>query len=229
MILGSICTRACRFCAVKTGNPGGVIDTDEPRRVAELVEEMDLKYVVITSVDRDDLEDGGSRLYAETISRISALGKDVKIEALIPDFQGRVLDLERVVAARPSVLGHNVETVERLTSLIRDRRSSYQQSRDLLVGAKEMRPEQITKSGFMVGLGEDLEEIKETIRNLRNSKVDILTIGQYLSPTRKHYPVKKYYSPAEFSFFAEYGYGLGFVKVVSGPLVRSSYHAASMR
>ncbi|OGC42491.1 lipoyl synthase [candidate division WOR-3 bacterium RBG_13_43_14] len=228
MILGKICTRACRFCAVKTGDPAGHIDMDEPRRVAELVKEMDLKYVVITSVDRDDLEDGGSQLYAETISMIKDLKKDIKVEALIPDFQDRINDIERVVLSTPFILGHNVETVENLTPVIRDRRSNYQQSLNLLASVKEIKPDQMTKSGFMVGMGEGLDEIKSTMRDLVKNRVDIITIGQYLQPTRKHYPVKKYYSPEEFEIFEKIGYDMGFKKVVSGPLVRSSYHASSV-
>lgn len=228
MILGQICTRACRFCAVPTGNPAGIVDLDEPRRVAELIREMDLKYVVITSVDRDDLDDGGSAIYAQTIMNIKAIQKNINIEALIPDFQGRIDNIRKVVMSGPKVIGHNMETVERLTRIIRDRRSSYLQSLDLLRQVKDSDPGLITKSGFMVGLGEELDEIKKTIQDLKESGVDILTIGQYLQPTRRHYPVKKYYSPGEFSDFAKYGADIGLKKVISGPLVRSSYHAASI-
>ncbi len=225
MILGRICTRACRFCAVKTGNPEGTVDIDEPHRVAELVKTMDLKYVVITSVDRDDLEDGGSQIYAQTISKIKDLGKKVKVEALIPDFNGRIDNIQKVVISSPIVIGHNVETVEGITPVIRDRHSGYRKSLDVLAAIKTLNSDQMTKSGFMVGLGETINDIKKTMDDLLKNKVDIITIGQYLQPTRKHYPVKKYYSPEEFFDFEEYGKNIGFKKIVSGPLVRSSYHA----
>ncbi|MGD9380048.1 MAG: lipoyl synthase [candidate division WOR-3 bacterium] len=228
MILGKVCTRACRFCAVKTGDPRGHVDEDEPAHVAEVVRALGLKYVVITSVDRDDLGDSGSAHYAQTILAIRDTSPGTRVEALIPDFGGRVDFLKNVVDARPYVIGHNVETVRRLTPYIRDRRCGYDRSLEVLKKTKDLDDSIRTKSGFMVGLGEEEEEIASTLRDLKDAGVDIVTIGQYLQPTRKHIAVKKYYTPEEFTGFKEAGRAAGIEHMVSGPLVRSSYHAADV-
>ena len=228
MILGKVCTRACRFCAVSTGNPKGLLDPDEPGHVAEVIRSLGLKYVVITSVDRDDLEDFGSHHYAETITNIRKKNLGTKVEALIPDFEANDDLLQIVLQAQPYVIGHNVETVRRLTPNIRDRRCGYERSLDVLRKCRELAKNIFTKSGFMVGLGEEQEEITETLRDLKNVDVDIVTIGQYLQPTRKHLPVQKYCTPAEFDELKKYGLGIGLKYVITGPLVRSSYHAADV-
>ncbi|MGB7055859.1 MAG: lipoyl synthase [bacterium] len=228
MILGKICTRACRFCAVTTGDPKGVLDTHEPKHVSEVVKILGLKHVVITSVDRDDLEDLGSGHYAQTISAIREASRDTQVEALIPDFGAVEGCLARIIDAEPHIIGHNVETVKRLTPHIRDRRCGYERSLDVLEKCKELDKNILTKSGFMVGLSEEKEEITETLRDLKEVGVDIVTIGQYLQPTRKHIPVQKYYSPAEFAELKRVGQDIGIKYVISGPLVRSSYHAAEI-
>jgi lipoic acid synthetase len=223
MILGEICTRACKFCAVKTGMPKEC-DIDEPRRIAAAVKKLELKYAVITSVDRDDLEDGGASIFAETILQIRKRCAGIRIEVLIPDFRGSVDALRTVVKARPDVLGHNVETVPRLYRLARAG-SNYQRSLAHLRNAKSFGVPTITKSGLMLGLGESEDEIILVLNDLREAEVDIVTLGQYLQPTGDHLPVKRFYTPEEFGEYREYGYSLGFRHVASGPLVRSSYHA----
>ncbi len=228
MILGRVCTRACRFCAVATGNSGEALDAEEPERVARVIRSLGLKYVVITSVDRDDLEDGGSSHYAKTITMIRAENPSIKVEALIPDFGGNEKSLRRIVGAEPFVVGHNVETTRRLTPYIRDRRCGYDQSLDVLTECRDLNGKVITKSGLMVGLGEEFDEIKETLLDLGRCKVRIVTIGQYLQPTKKHHPVQKYYTPAEFGDIKNLGLDCGIEHVISGPLVRSSYHAAEI-
>ncbi|MBN2621254.1 lipoyl synthase [candidate division WOR-3 bacterium] len=228
MILGKVCTRACRFCAVATGDPNGAVDREEPDRVAKAVQMLGLRYVVITSVDRDDLNDLGSAHYAATIARIQDVNPDVRIEALIPDFSARRAYLKTVVGARPFVLGHNVETVRRLTPYIRDRRCAYQISLDVLRSIKDIDSSVYTKSGFMIGLGEEHEEIVQTLHDLKDNGVDIVTIGQYLQPTRRHHIVQKYYTPDEFAEFKKTGEEIGIPHVLSGPLVRSSYHASEI-
>lgn len=228
MILGKVCTRSCRFCAVQTGNPKGYLDHDEPTHVAEVIRTLGLKYVVITSVDRDDLVDYGSQHYADTIRVIRELNAAVKVEALIPDFSDSAECLERIVDARPFVVGHNVETVQRLTPYIRDRRCSYDKSLSVLRKCKELNRQMITKSGLMVGLGEEENEIGETLHDLRDAGVDIVTLGQYLQPTVKHVPVQRYYTPDDFDKLRQIGLGIGIKHVISGPLVRSSYHAAEV-
>jgi lipoic acid synthetase len=205
-----------------------VIDNDEPERVAEAVRILDLHYVVITSVDRDDLEDLGSMQYAKTIGRMREVNPDVRIEALIPDFNAHRSLLKTVVNAYPFVLGHNIETVHRLTPHIRDRRCSYETSLKVLHTAKALHPSIYTKSGFMVGLGEDHDEIIQTLHDLKKCAVDTVTVGQYLQPTRKHHIVQKYYTPEEFDAFEEIGRKIGIPHVVSGPLVRSSFHASDI-
>lgn len=228
MILGDACTRKCQFCAVNTGNPKGVFDQAEPKRIAQAVRDLGLDYAVITSVTRDDLPDGGAEVFAETIKEIKQLSPKTKIEILIPDFAGDFNALKKVLSAHPLVLGHNVETVARLTPIIRDQQANYNTSLELLRNSKELYPDIKTKSGFMVGLGETEEEIFATLKDLKNVKVDIVTIGQYLQPTKKHLPVKNYIKPKQFENFRKYGLELGFSAVFSGPLVRSSYHAATL-
>lgn len=225
MILGWICTRACRFCAVATGNPRGVTDPDEPRRVAEAVETLGLQYVVLTSVDRDDLPDGGAAHFAATVRSIKARTPHVRVEALTPDFQGDRAAVECVMDSGLDVFAHNLETVRRLTPRVRDPRARYDQSLRVLQHAKRYRPEVLTKSSLMVGLGESDEELYEAMRDLRAAAVDILTLGQYLRPTRSHLPVERYVTPQEFDRYREAALALGFVEVFSGPLVRSSYRA----
>jgi lipoic acid synthetase len=224
MILGDVCTRACRYCAVTSGKPH-TLDLGEPRRVAEAVQRMGLRHAVVTSVDRDDLEDGGASLFAATIRKIHELNPDCAVEVLTPDFQGDESQLATVMEARPEIFNHNIETVERVFRRVRTGRSRYAVSLELLRKAKEMFGEGLTKSGLMVGLGETRDEIVSTMRDLRGAQVDILTIGQYLRPTAKHVAIDRYYHPDEFASLREEGFALGFSHVESGPLVRSSYHA----
>jgi len=223
MILGDICTRACRFCAVKTGLPTE-LDWAEPERVADAVEAMGLKHVVVTSVARDDLRDGGAGIFAATIRAIRKRNPLCSVEVLIPDFLGNWDALQVVMEARPDILNHNVETVRRLSDQLR-RAAKYDRSLELLRRAKEMQPHIPTKSSIMVGVGETWEEILETMDDLRAVNCDILTIGQYLQPTKDHYPLVSYYTPEEFAQLKEEGLKRGFRHVESGPLVRSSYHA----
>lgn len=225
MIMGEVCTRHCRFCAVKTGNPGGHLETDEPERVAQAVKELGLGYVVITSVDRDDLADGGAGHYAETIAAINRVRTKTRVEALIPDFGAREELIARITRVKPFVIGHNLETVRRLTPLVRDRRAEYRKSLEVLRIAKRLEGSLLTKSGIMVGLGERADEIMATMRDVREVGCDIFTIGQYLQPTQKHLPVAEYVPPDKFSYYQGEAMGLGFRFVASGPLVRSSYHA----
>ena len=223
MILGSNCTRGCRFCAVTHGNPLPV-DSDEPEKVLQSVKVMGLDYVVITSVDRDDLPDQGSTHFASVIRKIK--GSGVLVEVLIPDFRGEKNLVDRIIAEKPAVLAHNVETVRRLTPTVRDGRAGYDQSLDLLRYVKEKNPGQITKSSIMLGLGEKDEEVIEAMRDLRNAGVDIITIGQYLRPSRKQMEVVEYCSSERFASFEKTGFKMGFSFVASGPLVRTSYRAA---
>lgn len=221
MILGNICTRSCGFCAVATGKPKPA-DWDEPKRVANSVKLMGVKHCVITSVDRDDLKDGGSIIWAETIKAIREISPETKFECLIPDFQGKWENLQRIIDVMPDIVSHNIETVRRLTSQVRIQ-AKYDRSMELIkrlnsAGVK-------TKSGIMVGLGESNEEVLETITDLRNSKCDVLTVGQYLQPTPKHLPVARFVHPDDFKRYKEFALEKGFRYVESGPLVRSSYHA----
>ena len=224
MILGDVCTRACRYCAVTSGKPE-TLDLGEPKRVAEAVQRMALRHAVVTSVDRDDLEDGGASLFAATIRKIHELNPECAVEVLTPDFQGNVAQLATVMDARPEIFNHNIETVERVFRRVRTGRSRYAVSLEVLRKAKRLFKDGLTKSGLMVGLGETRSEIVDTMRDLRAADVDILTIGQYLRPTPKHVPIDRYYHPDEFASLREEGLGLGFSHVESGPLVRSSYHA----
>ncbi len=223
MILGNVCTRRCGFCAVQKGAPLAV-DWDEPRRVAEAVARLGLEHAVLTSVDRDDCKDGGATLFALTIQEIRRLNPGCKVEVLVPDFQGSLEALRIVLDARPDVFDHNIETVERLYRPVRPG-SRYHRSLGLLNAAKDIAPETPTKSGIMLGLGEEWEEIVQTLRDLRAHRVDIVTIGQYLRPSPRHLPIARYYTPEEFLRLKEIAGGTGFRHVESGPLVRSSYHA----
>jgi len=225
MILGEVCTRSCKFCAVKTGRPPEY-DLDEPRRVADAIRKLNLKYAVITSVDRDDLEDGGAFIFAETIRLTRQASPEIRIEVLIPDFRGSIGALRTVAEARPDVLAHNVETVPRLYLAARAG-SRYRRSVDHLRSAKTFGFPVTTKSSLMLGLGERHDEVLEVLNDLREAQVDILTLGQYLQPTREHLSVEKFYTPAEFSDYRDHAYSLGFRYVASGPLVRSSYRAES--
>ena len=225
MLLGDTCTRGCRFCAVTSGNPRGILDLDEPRKVAIALAEMDLTYIVLTSVDRDDLPDGGAAHFAKTIREIKARRPYLLVEALIPDFQGDLDAVRSVVDAGVDVLDHNVETVERLQGSVRDRRASYAQSLRVLRRAKGMRDGLFTKSSIMLGLGETREEVLTTMRDLRAADVDILTVGQYLRPSTWHLAVQEYIPPEVFDEYRETGEAMGFAYVAAGPLVRSSYRA----
>lgn len=224
MILGSVCTRNCGFCAIETGQPGAV-DPAEPERVARAVAALGLKHAVITSVTRDDLPDGGSSIFAGTIGAIRRLVPDSSVEVLVPDFRGSDSALAEVVRARPDILNHNLETVPRLYPLIRPQ-AGYGGSIELLGRAKELDPEMLTKSGLMVGVGELAAEVVQVMRDLRAVGCDILTIGQYLRPSPEHAPIARYYAPEEFGELRQAGIAMGFRHVESGPLVRSSYHAA---
>lgn len=224
MILGNVCTRRCGFCAVQKGAPLPV-DYDEPRRVAEAVAALGLRYAVITSVNRDDRKDGGAELFALTIRAIRRRVPGCKVEVLIPDFQGSHDALAIVMEAAPDVLNHNIETVPRLYRQVR-LGARYERSLDLLAHAKQISPHTPTKSGLMVGLGETPEEVLHVMRDLRAHRVDILTVGQYLRPSPRHLPVARFVTPDEFAFYRRTGYEMGFSHVESGPLVRSSYHAA---
>ena len=223
MILGDVCTRSCGFCAVTTGRPGA-IDPVEPFRLASAVRALGLDYVVITSVNRDDVESGGAEVFAACIKAIRRQDPAVRVEVLIPDFKGNWEALAQVVRARPYVLNHNIETVPRLYRRVRPQ-AQYERSLELLARAKALAPDMLTKSGFMVGLGETSEELHDVMRDLRAHGCDIVTIGQYLRPTRDHLPVERYYEPDEYEVFRRWGIELGFAHVEAGPLVRSSYHA----
>lgn len=223
MILGDICTRACRFCAVKTGLPTE-LDLQEPERVAEAVEQMGVRYAVVTSVARDDLRDGGASIFAETIRAIRRRNPFTSVEVLIPDFLGNWDALKIVMDAKPDVLNHNIETVERRSDRVRSK-AKYRRSLELLRRAKEMQPQIPTKSSIMLGVGETYEEVVQAMRDLRDHNVDIVTLGQYLQPTKKHLKVERYVPPEEFRALKEEGLRMGFSHVEAGPLVRSSYHA----
>ena len=225
MILGDICTRACGFCAVTTGRPTG-LDRDEPERVADAVELMDLRHAVITSVNRDDLADGGAGIFAETIRAVRRRCPGTTVEVLIPDFQGDAAALAIVMEEAPEILNHNVETVPRLYRHVRPG-ARYQRSLELLRRARELRPDALTKTGVMLGLGETGDELDALMEDLVRNSVDILTAGQYLQPTPAHLPVERFVPPEEFAALAERGKAMGLRHVEAGPLVRSSYHAAN--
>jgi lipoic acid synthetase len=224
MILGDICTRACGFCAVPSGKPLGLPDENEPQRVAEAVARMGLRYAVVTSVNRDDQADGGSAIFARTILEIRRRVPDCKIEVLIPDFRGDWRALENLMAARPDVLNHNMETVPRLYRRVR-KGAVYERSLELLRRAREISPGIPTKTGMMLGLGETHEEILQAMEEIAAQGTQILTLGQYMQPTHEHLPVERYVPPDEFAEFKRLGEQMGFKHVEAGPLVRSSYHA----
>ncbi len=225
MLMGAVCTRACRFCAVDTGNPRGWLDTEEAANAARSVQLMNLRYVVLTSVDRDDLADGGAAHYAACVQAIRELNPTTAVEALTPDFAGDKEAVETVVNSGLHVFAQNLETVERLTYRVRDPRAGYQQTLDVLAHGKSVQPEVLTKSSLMLGLGESKAEVLTAMRDLHDHGVDILTLGQYLRPTPNHLPVEEYVHPDQFAAYREQGLELGFIEVASGPLVRSSYRA----
>src|ERR1700722_8744864 len=225
MLMGAVCTRACRFCSVDTGNPRGWLDAEEPANAARTVQLMKLKYVVLTSVNRDDLPDGGAGHYAACVRAIRERNPDTAVEALTPDFQGVLKDVETVVDSGVQVFAQNVETVRRLTHPVRDPRAGYEQTLKVLAHAKRFRPAVLTKTSLMLGLGEDIAEIIQTMDDLRAANVDLLTLGQYLRPTPNHLPVQGFVRPAECTQLREAALPRGFVECVAGPLVRSSYRA----
>jgi lipoic acid synthetase len=235
MLLGDTCTRGCRFCAVKTGQPRGAVDVREPEHVARALARMPLQYVVMTMVDRDDLLDGGAEHVARTVRRLKELRPDMLVETLLGDFGGHLDHVDTTIASGPDVWAHNIEVVRRLQRVIRDVRCSYERSLDVLRRARHRaeaagqagRP-MLTKSSIMVGIGETDDEVTETMRDLRAASVDVVTLGQYLRPTPKHAPVDRYVTPEQFAAFAREGQGMGFAYVASGPLVRSSYKAAEV-
>ncbi|HVT62473.1 MAG TPA: lipoyl synthase [Legionellaceae bacterium] len=225
MLMGAVCTRACRFCAVDTGNPKGWLDPEEPANTAKTVTLMNLDYVVLTSVNRDDLPDGGAAHYAAAIRAIKQSSPQTKVEALTPDFQGVQQSIAILLDSGVDVFAQNVETVERLTHPVRDNRAGYQQTLDVLAYAKAYQPKVLTKTSLMLGLGETMEEIIQTMDDLRRHHIDILTLGQYLQPTKHHLPIARYVTPEEFHDLRNIGLQKGFFEVAAGPLVRSSYRA----
>lgn len=225
MLMGAVCTRACRFCAVDTGNPRGWLDGEEPANAATTVELMGLRYVVLTSVNRDDLDDGGAAHYAACVRAIKARCPGTAVEALTPDFQGSQSAVKTVVASGPEVFAQNIETVRRLTHPVRDPRAGYEQTLGVLAHAKTVRPEVLTKSSLMLGLGETRAEIEECLQDLRTAGVDLVTLGQYLRPTVNHLAVERFVPPGEFQALRQRALEIGFLECVAGPLVRSSYRA----
>lgn len=226
MILGDTCTRGCRFCAVNSGNPRGVVDRSEPEHVARAIAGLGLKYVVLTMVDRDDLPDGGADHVAQTVRALHDVQPGLLVETLVGDFAGRPDDIATVLQAKPEVFAHNIEVVRRLTPLVRDRRCTYERSLEVLAEAKRFGASRYVKSSLMVGVGETDGEVTQTLRDLRRVGVDIVTLGQYLRPSEKHLAVQSYRTPEEFEGWQQQGMDMGFAFVASGPLVRSSYHAA---
>ena len=225
MLMGDICSRACRFCMVTPGRPNGALDPLEPESVSFALSQMGLKYVVLTSVDRDDLPDGGAAHFASTIRKVKERQPSLLVEVLIPDFQNDLDSIRTIVEAGPDVIAHNVETTLSLTGRVRDPRAGYWQSLSVLRSIKKLSPEAYTKSSIMVGLGETEEEVVQAMTHLRNADVDFLTVGQYLRPSQRHLPVAEYVHPSQFERYRQLGEGLGFRYVATGPLVRSSYRA----
>ena len=229
MLMGDVCTRGCKFCAVKTGNPMKKLDADEPKKLAQTLAEIKLfDYVVLTSVNRDDLQDGGASHFAECIREIKKAYPEIIVEVLIPDFKGDVEAIKKIVGAKPEVIAHNIETVERLQRKIRDARANYRQSLSVLENVKKMNPKIYTKSSIMLGLGETDEEVLQSMRDLREINVDIITFGQYLRPTDWHIPISSFVAPEKFEFFKEKALEFGFLFCASGPFVRSSYRAGEL-
>lgn len=228
MVLGDTCTRACKFCHIKTAYPAKPVDRDEPQKLAEAIAEMQLDYAVITSVDRDDLPDEGAGHFADCIKAIKKAHPSTYVEVLIPDFKGNEELIQKIIDAKPDVIAHNIETIERLQRPIRDPRANYWQSINLLKYVKEQAPDIYTKSAIMLGMGENEEEVIQAMQDLRDNNVDIFTIGQYLRPTPKHWPVKEYVKPEVFKSLEKKGNELGFLFVASGPFVRSSYRAGEL-
>ena len=225
MLLGSVCTRACKFCAVDTGNPKGQIDAKEPEKVANSIAQMNLNYAVLTSVNRDDLEDGGAMHFAQTVVSIKKKAPGVIIEALVPDFLGKRESIETLLDSNVEVFAQNLETVKRLTHQVRDHRAGYEQTLEVLAYAKKYSPKTISKTSLMLGLGESEDELLESFNDIRSAGVDVLTLGQYMRPTINHLPVERWYSPEEFQYMKKLALDIGFKEVASGPLVRSSYRA----
>lgn len=225
MIMGSICTRNCRFCAVKKGKKGETLDPSEPLRIAEAVRKLSLRYVALTSVDRDDLIDGGAGHFAECIKAIKNMDTHIIVEALIPDFHGDAECLEKIIEAHPDVIGHNIEVVKEFQTAARDKRAGYGLSLEVLKKLKQMSSSAYTKSSLMLGLGETEEMVLRAMDDLRNAGVEILTLGQYLMPSKKHLEIKEYISPEKFAYYKKKAEDMGFISVVSGPFVRSSYMA----
>jgi len=225
MLMGSVCTRACKFCSVDTGNPKGWLDHEEPKNTARAVSVMGLKYVVLTSVNRDDLADGGAEHYAQTVKAIKASNPNTAVEALTPDFKGIYSSIETIVNSGIEVFAQNMETVERLTHPVRDIRAGYQQTLEVLAESKRINPNVLTKTSLILGLGETDDEIEKTMDDLIANNVNILTLGQYLRPTLNHLPIEKWVTPEEFNYYRDLGLRKGFLEVVSGPMVRSSYRA----
>ena len=225
MLMGSVCTRACKFCSVDTGNPKGWLDLNEPMHTAKAAKTMGLKYVVLTSVNRDDLEDGGAEHYAQTVKAIKELNPETAVEALTPDFKGLSSSIDTLVNCGLEVFAQNVETVKRLTHPVRDVRAGYEQTLEVLAESKRINPKVLTKTSLILGLGETDAEIEETMNDLIAHNVDILTLGQYLRPTLNHLPIERWVTPKEFDRYRKIGLFKGFLEVVSGPMVRSSYRA----
>lgn len=225
MLMGEVCTRGCRFCNVKTGNPKGKLDLEEPEKVSYAVSKMTLDYIVLTSVDRDDLPDEGSGHFAQTVKLLKERAPKLLVEVLVPDFKGNRLYIGKIVESRPDVFAHNIETVERLTPRVRDPRATYAQSLEVLRYVKELDQTRITKSSIMLGLGETDEEVRQTLRDLRAVDCDVVTFGQYLQPKKRHLPVEAFVTPEKFKEWQVEAEAMGFLYVASGPLVRSSYRA----
>ncbi len=229
MILGDTCTRACKFCNVKTGYPKGEIDSLEPSKLAKQIREMNLDYAVITSVDRDDLNDGGASHFAECIKSVKAMNPETKIEVLIPDFRGDKKCIDMIIEANPLTIAQNLETVQRLSEKVRDIRAGYEQTLDVLAYIKEKNSKMYTKSSLMVGLGEKEDEIMEALQDLRKAKVDFVTIGQYLQPSKKQLQVQEFISPEQFEKYGKEAKKMGFLGAFCGPFVRSSYKASLLQ
>ncbi|RUS70068.1 hypothetical protein EGW08_022160, partial [Elysia chlorotica] len=225
MLMGAVCTRACKFCSVDTGNPKGWLDKNEPNNAAQSAKNMGLEYIVLTSVDRDDLDDRGAGHYAQTINAIKKMNPTIKVEALTPDFDGVHAHIDTILETQVDVIAQNIETVERLTHPVRDPRAGYRQTLDFLKYAKSRSPKVLTKTSIMVGLGETDEEIYKTMDDCRAAGVDVLTLGQYMQPTKHHLSVERFVTPAQFDEYRRIGLEKGFLEVASGPMVRSSYRA----